>query len=77
MHRIPTESTALIAMGYAATTQRLQIEFKDGRTYEYSHVPAVVPAALLSSVSKGRYFNTHIRGRFRFVVAQTRDCRSL
>ena len=34
MHRIPTESTALIAIGYQPITQRLQIEFKDGRIYE-------------------------------------------
>jgi len=70
MHRFPTESTALIAIGYQAITQRLQIEFKDGCIYEYSDVPAVVYTALLSAASKGRFFNTRIRGHFRFAVAK-------
>ena len=70
MQRISTESTALIAIGYEDITQRLQIEFQDGRIYEYSDVPAVVHRALLSSASKGRFFNNRIRGHFCFAVAK-------
>jgi len=38
--------------------------------YEYSDVPALVYTALLSAASKGRFFNTRIRGHFRFAVAK-------
>jgi hypothetical protein len=64
MHRIRIESTALTSIGYDAASQSLEVEFKDGRIYEYQEVPAVVYAALLASPSKGGYLNRAIRGRY-------------
>lgn len=58
-------STALADVAYDAATQRLQIRFCDGRSYEYDKIPEDVYAALLLAASKGRYFNASIRGRFR------------
>lgn len=61
---MPVESGAFTALAYDATAQRLRIRFQDGHTYEYRGVPPPVHAGLLAADSKGRYFNTTIRGQF-------------
>jgi hypothetical protein len=55
------ESSVIRAVGY---TRVLEIEFQDGRVYQYFDVDEAVYQAFLASDSKGRYFNAHIRGQF-------------
>lgn len=64
MQRIAIASSILNGIGYDAATQRLELQFKGGGTYEYTKVPAHVYSALLSAESKGAYFNSAIRGKF-------------
>jgi hypothetical protein len=64
MHSILVESSTLAAVVYDRRTQLLQLEFRDGTSYQYSAVPISIYQELLSSPSKGRYFNHTIRGRF-------------
>jgi hypothetical protein len=64
MQAIPIDSSALEAVAYDAATQRLEIEFRDGRTYEYRNIPAEVHRDLMRAPSKGQYFNAAIRARF-------------
>jgi hypothetical protein len=56
----------LRAAGYDDATGILRILFVTGRLYDYLDVPRTDWAALLVADSKGRYFNFHIRGQYRY-----------
>ena len=58
------ESSTLLAIGYDATSEILQLEFRSHAVYQYLGVPGSVYAALVAAPSKGRYFNGAIRGHF-------------
>jgi KTSC domain len=64
--RIPIQSSALISVGYDSDSQLLQVEFNDGRIYDYFDVPASVHTEWMRSESKGQFFNATFRGRFRY-----------
>jgi hypothetical protein len=66
MHFTPIESTALRTVAYDAATQHLEVEFRDRSAYRFIGVPAELHAALLTSSSKGGFFNRRIRRCFRF-----------
>lgn len=67
MKRTPFDSSALDRVGYDATRQILEIEFKGGHVYQYLDVPASTYAALLKAESKGNFVNEQIKGAFDFV----------
>jgi len=58
------ESTTLATVAYDEAQDLLQLEFRSQAIYEYLGVPPKVHQALLGAVSKGRYFNQGIGGRF-------------
>lgn len=62
--RVPVSSSFIAAIGWANGT--LQVELLNGRVYEYYRVPYSTYSAFLSAPSKGRYFNTFIRGRYAY-----------
>jgi hypothetical protein len=64
MHAATVESTIVASVAYDARRERLQIEFRDRTVYQYFGVPAEVHDALMRAPSKGRCFNSLIRGRF-------------
>jgi hypothetical protein len=64
-------STVIRSFNYDPESRRLHVEFRSGRRYTYSNVPAETYAALKSSFSKGEFFNTHIRDNFSFVREST------
>ena len=64
MHVVAVESSTLAAVGYDASGQWLQLEFRSRAVYSYFDVPATVHQALLKAESKGSFFNRCIRGRF-------------
>lgn len=66
MERQRVSSTNLRSVGHDAETATLEVEFRNGYLYRYYDVPASVHAALLRASSKGRYFDQHIRDRFRY-----------
>lgn len=55
-------SRAINAVGYEAGT--LRIRFKQGKSYDYCHVPEHVYSGLMRAMSKGRYFNDHIKDKY-------------
>ncbi len=59
-------STVIRRFVYDTDKRELWIEFVSGRRYAYGDVPASVAQTLGSAFSKGVYFNTRIRDRFRF-----------
>lgn len=60
-------SSAILAVGYEAASQRLDVTFVTGRRYVYADVPRAVYYAFLAAPSKGEYFNARIRDRYAFV----------
>ena len=64
MHAAAVESTTVASVAYDASRELLQIEFRDRTVYQYFGVPAEVHDALMRAHSKGRCFNSLIRGRF-------------
>lgn len=67
MEKQEVESSVIHAVGH---TRVLEIEFESGRVYQYFDVPQDIYDAVLQSDSKGRYFNTHIRGKFPYQEIQ-------
>ena len=63
-HRQPVSSSDIASVGYDATTQILEIEFRATGVYRYFSVPAEVFATLNSSPSPGKYFRQTIKGKF-------------
>jgi hypothetical protein len=59
-------STVIRHFDYSPETRELTVEFVTGRRYIYFDVPGEEVLALRSAFSKGRYFNAHIRDRYRF-----------
>jgi hypothetical protein len=66
METIAVTSTTLSSVVYDATEQLLDLEFRSRVVYRFFGVPADVHAGLLSSASKGAYFNQVIRNRYAF-----------
>jgi hypothetical protein len=64
-------SSVISSFEYSADSQELLIVFQSGRRYTYQDVPAETFAAMQSSLSKGEFFNTHIRDHFTFVRGPT------
>lgn len=60
-------STAISRIEYDPARERLDIRFRDsGEVYRYYDVSAPVYEAFRKAVSKGRFFNAHIRDRYDF-----------
>ncbi len=59
--RIVLESSNLRSIRYDKTDNCLEIEFQNGRIYQYFDIPKNVYKELLSAESHGRYFNHEIR----------------
>ncbi len=66
MRRSRVESTTVNSVGYDAKAGILELEFCSGAVYQYLEVPAVAYQEFLGAPSKGKYFNLHIRDRYRF-----------
>jgi hypothetical protein len=62
-------SSIIRSFDYDPATQHLRIVFQTGRCYIYQEVPEEIHTRMLSSPSKGEFFNAHIREQFTFVRA--------
>lgn len=51
---------------YDDAERRLDILFVSGRRYSYHQVPPGIAAGMQAALSKGSYFNRHIRDHFPF-----------
>ena len=67
MDRQSVDSSNIAAIGFDEETQTLEIEFLNGRIYQYFDVPKNTFDELMSAPSKGKYFIEIIKGTFRFV----------
>jgi hypothetical protein len=62
--RIAVISTDIAAIGYDSTSRVLEIEFRQGRLYQYSDVPPTIYEELLITPSKGSFFHGAIKDRY-------------
>jgi hypothetical protein len=61
MDRKAISSSELASIGYDPISLVLEVEFKNGRIYEYHGVPGNVNSGLMNAASHGRYFNQYVR----------------
>jgi KTSC domain len=64
--RVCLESSALTAVSFSPETNVLEVEFRNGLTYEYLGVPYPLYEQLLSASSKGAFLGRFIRNAFPF-----------
>jgi hypothetical protein len=64
MQMTPVESSNIVAVGYDAPTQELQVQFKNGLTYSYRGVPPSEYQSLIGAHSVGSYFMANIRPHY-------------
>lgn len=60
------ESSNIEVVGYDTDSSTLQVEFKNGGTYQYFDVPKKVFEALCDASSVGGYLATNIKGVYRY-----------
>lgn len=60
------DSTSIASVGYEQHTGILTVEFKTGSVYRYFEVPRGVYDAFLAADSKGRFFMSNVRNRYRY-----------
>lgn len=64
MNHHPVKSSRIASVGYDESSHTLEIRFRQLATLQYQHVPARIFRDFLSVVSKGRFYDGVIRGKF-------------
>lgn len=63
MQRTRVSSSNIASIGYDASSQVLEVQFRSG-FYRYSDLPASVHQALMMASSHGSYLNPYVKGAF-------------
>lgn len=66
MERVATSSSTVVAVGYDAPTETLEVEFRNGNIYQYYNVPAPVHEQMMQASSIGQYLSANIKGHFSY-----------
>jgi non-canonical purine NTP pyrophosphatase (RdgB/HAM1 family) len=66
VQRLSVDSTDIVSIGYDPKARVLEIEFKEGRIYQYTDVAADVYERFMRADSYGGYFNSFINGHYRY-----------
>ena len=66
MKRVRLGSSAIASVGYDKKNKTLNVEFRDGDTYRYVHVPEFVYRELLKAESAGTFWN-RVKDNYEFV----------
>lgn len=66
MQRVPVPSSNVASVGYDASTQTLEVEFRNGALYQYFDVPEQIFQELMNAASLGSYLNAVIKQGFRY-----------
>jgi hypothetical protein len=67
MDRVPISSSNIRSLGFDSATMTLEVQFMDGRVYQYLDVPKSVYQGLLDARSAGRFVLERGRDSYRFV----------
>ena len=65
MQSVKLDSEAIAAVRYDEKRRALDVEFRDGDIYRYSHVPEFVYRELLKAKSAGAFWNA-IKDQFEY-----------
>jgi hypothetical protein len=65
MFRTEVSSSSINSLGYSPEQRRLEIQFRNGRVYQFFDVPMHLCQRLADADSKGRFFNERIKPFFR------------
>lgn len=63
---LTVDSSAIREVAYYPDVERLFVEFKNGKEYEYINVPAHVMNGLRDAPSKGKFLNKYVLAFYRF-----------
>ena len=64
MQHVPVNSSNLASVGYDTAAKVLEVEFREGRVYQYHDVPESAYRALMEDDSKGSHFHRYIRDKY-------------
>ena len=64
MNRQPVTSSMIRSWAFDETTAILELEFTNGRIYQYEAVPAFLAKGFEVAESKGHYFQSRIENRY-------------
>lgn len=64
MLRSEVKSSVIESLGYSPEHKRLEVEFRNGRVYQFADIPMSLWQMLADADSKGAFFNQRIRNRF-------------
>ncbi|AJJ09514.1 KTSC domain protein [Yersinia rohdei] len=64
MQRQPVTSSRILSIGYDPENRMLEIQFREQGIYQYLGVPERVHQNFMSVVSKGRFFDGVVKGKF-------------
>jgi hypothetical protein len=64
--RVRLDSSAIEAVTYDQNKQTLDVEFREGHSYRYLHVPEFVYLKLLNAKSAGAFWNA-VKDQFKYV----------
>jgi len=67
MKRTWVSSTSINRVGYNQKTRTLEVEFRNGRAYQYLGVPPQVYDQLMQADSKGRFINFIIKKNYSYL----------
>lgn len=64
MQRDFVASTNVVSVGYDEGSQILEVEFDNGRVYQYYNVPKNIYDEFMAASSKGKFLNYQIKQSF-------------
>ncbi len=67
MDRTRVSSTNIRSIGYDERSQTLEVEFTSGGIYDYAVVPQNMYQRFMAASSKGRFFDSAIKDKYRTV----------
>lgn len=69
MDRHAVASSSIVSVGYDDASALLEVEFKQGRVYQYLDVPRGHYDGIMSAASPGGYLNNNVKPYYRCVRA--------
>jgi hypothetical protein len=67
MERQAVTSSSIASVGYDAPSSVLEVEFLNGRLYQYLDVPQRVFEEFVEAESVGSYLNRHVKGSYQYL----------
>ena len=66
MSKVELSSSSIASVEYFPSTQTLQVVLRNGGVYQYFDVPEPVFHEFVNAASAGAYFNSAIKGVYRY-----------